>query len=785
MGWDAFGLPAENAAIEHGELPEVWTRRNIAAMRKQLDDMCFSFDWNTEYATCDPEYYKWTQFIFLKMFEKGLVEQREEIVNWDPVDETVLANEQIDEKGRSWRSGAKVQKIYLRQWFIKTTAYAKSLLDGLSEVDDNLWKDVKKLQKRWIGTCTGTRIDFRLRHDGVEWEDPLAVFTTTPEALYGVSHVALPTKHRLNVKKYYKFPHDKDETKEILLSVEAMHPFTGKSVPIIVSPGVPNLPYTPDNEHLAIPCISEEDKFIADKMGFTYTNVMDDDVIVHSGQFSGLGRVETRASILQFAKEKKIGGYLMSLDSKDWLISRQRYWGTPIPIIHCSKCKAVPVPLGDLPVKLPPITEFTGKSSPLKQATDWLKVPCPKCGCPAERETDTLDTFVDSSWYFLRYLDAHNTEAPYSPDKANKYMPVDLYIGGKEHAILHLYFARFFNHFLCDYGELKHREPFINLLTQGMVMGQSFNIKSSGKYLRKEQVDFMGEKPVVKGTGEEVVVQWEKMSKSKYNGVDPQDVIDQYGVDATRLAILGTVPPRANREWSNQAFVNITRWQSRVWNTITKYIELSTDPVSSEMDPSKLTKIDDTLFQHRNHLINEVTISLETLFNTSIVTTLLFDFVKKLKAVPDEAKLVSREYERCLADMIIIIAPFAPSFGEELWAGLSSVARTTEYFWNKGVFDQKWPSVDPNMLIRVKLTENRGRHVGQITIKLKEYGLLNEKEILKLCTQDKKFVRTVGNSYAGFQWSRNEFLQAVLDFTVTKHTSQKGKIGERSEEKTS
>ncbi|XP_061197922.1 probable leucine--tRNA ligase, mitochondrial [Saccostrea echinata] len=785
MGWDAFGLPAENAAIDHGELPDVWTRRNIIAMRKQLNDMCFSFDWNTEYATCDPEYYRWTQFIFLKMFEAGLVEQRKEIVNWDPVDETVLANEQIDEKGCSWRSGAKVQKIYLKQWFIKTKVYAKSLLDGLSEVDDNLWKDVKKLQRRWIGDCNGTRIDFRLRLDGIEWEEPLAVFTTTPECLYGVSHIALPTHHRLNDQKYYKFP-EKNGSKEILLSVEAIHPLTGNSVPIIVSPDVPNIPYTPDNEHLAIPCINEEDRSTADKMGFTFAEVIKDNVIVESGQFSGLSREEAHEKVLHYAKEKKIGGYLMSLDSKDWLISRQRYWGTPIPIIHCPKCKAVPVPLEDLPVKLPSIAKFTGKSSPLKQSTDWLNVPCPKCGSPSERETDTMDTFVDSSWYFLRYLDAHNTEAPYSPDKVNKYMPVDLYIGGKEHAILHLYFARFFNYFLCDHGGLKHREPFVNLLTQGMVMGQSFSVKSSGKYLRKEQVDFSGEIPVKKGTGEEVVVQWEKMSKSKYNGVDPQDVIDQFGVDATRLAILGTVSPRSDREWSNQAFVNITRWQNRVWNTITKYIQLSTDPLSSEGDPSKLTEIDNKLFQNRNHLIHEVTISLETLFNTSIVMTLLFDFMKKIKVVPDEVKLVSREYEKCLADMIIIIAPFAPSYAEELWVGLSSVARGTGYLWHESVFNQKWPSVDPNMVIKVKLTQNKGRPVGEITMKLKEYGCLDEKELLELCSKDKKFQNSIGNSYTKFHWSRNEFLQPVINFTVPrKKDSGKEEKREKSEKKTS
>lgn len=774
MGWDAFGLPAENAAIEHGELPEVWTRRNIVAMRKQLDSMCYSFDWNTEYATCDPEYYKWTQFIFLKMFEAGLVEQREEVVNWDPVDQTVLANEQIDEKGCSWRSGAKVQKKYLRQWFIKTTAYAKSLLDGLSEVDDNLWKDVKKLQRRWIGNCDGTRIDFKLKYEDTEWLDPIEVFTTSPECIHGVSHIALPTKHRLNDRKYYKFQ-DKDDKKEILLSIEAIHPITGESIPIVVSPDIQNIPYTPDNEHLAIPCINDEDKSVADAMGFSYDDVVDENYIVKSGQFSGLSREEAREAVLEYAKKKKIGGHLISLDSKDWLISRQRYWGTPIPIIHCSNCNVVPVPLKDLPVKLPAVTEFTGKSSPLKQSTDWLKVTCPKCGSPAERETDTMDTFVDSSWYFLRYLDAHNTEAPFSSDKANKYMPVDLYIGGKEHAILHLYFARFFNHFLCDSGQLKHREPFIHLLTQGMVMGQSYCVKSSGKYLRKEQVDFSGEKPVEKGTREEVLVQWEKMSKSKYNGVDPQDVIDQYGVDATRLAILGTVPPKANREWSEQAFVNITRWQGRVWSTITTYIELAGDQKSSEMDKKKLAKIENTLFQDRNHLIHEVTISLETLFNTSIVMTLLFDFMKKIKGVPDEAKHISKEYEKCLADMVIMIAPFAPSFAEELWVGLSSVARSGDYLWHKSVFDQRWPSVDTNMMVKVKLLMNSGKSVGQISVKLKDCGCLSKEELLKLCKKEAKFNRSVGDSFVGFQWSQNEFLQHVLDFSVTSQGEQNQK----------
>lgn len=410
MGWDAFGLPAENAAIERKELPQNWTHSNIEAMRAQLDDLSLSFDWDTEVTTCDPSYYKWTQYIFLKMFEAGLVYRRQGEVNWDPVDQTVLADEQIDEQGLSWRSGAKVEKRYLEQWYIRTTAYSQSLQDGLNTIDSQLWKDVMVVQRDWIGECNGCRIEFKVKKNGRYQKDPLSVYTHTPELLYGVSHIVLSDKHRLNEPQLHKQKLDWHIT---MLTLEAEHPITMAPIPIVVSSSREFTEGT--DSSLGIPCMSSEDQVIANKLQLEWQQVVDeeDDTVINSEWITGLSRTEAFDAVTQLAKKKGFGGHLASPYLKDWLISRQRYWGTPIPMVHCGKCGAVPVPYEELPVKLPYVTEFTGKgASPLTQNKEWLNVKCPKCGGAATRETDTMDTFVDSSWYFLRYLDSKNNITP-------------------------------------------------------------------------------------------------------------------------------------------------------------------------------------------------------------------------------------------------------------------------------------------------------------------------------------------------------------------------------------
>ena len=462
MGWDAFGLPAENAAIERNIQPAKWTRQNIESMKSQLHDMACLFDWDREFATCDPSYYKWTQYLFIQMHKAGLAYQKDAIVNWDPVDQTVLADEQVDDQGRSWRSGALVEKRPLRQWFLKTTNFSKDLYDGLSDPTLENWKDIFEIQKNWIGECNGTNVDFQIE----SMKDSLiTIWTDKPQHLPGVAFIGLAPGHILDRK-------DIVLTKKngiTIMKIYAINPFTNVRIPIIISDD-----FTED--FLGIPEVIEGHEKFANDSNIVYKPMsLNDKKEFLFGDFKGLDETSAQEKAMEKLREMKIGGYWTSSRLKDWLISRQRYWGTPIPIIHCPNCGPVPVPEKDLPVELPILDSLSVKGkSPLLQAEDWINTTCP-CSrkVPAKRETDTMDTFVDSSWYFARYLDPHNEKVPIGKEAA-KNMPVDLYIGGKEHATLHMYFARFFTHFMHSIGLLPIKEPFQSLLVQGMVKGKSY-----------------------------------------------------------------------------------------------------------------------------------------------------------------------------------------------------------------------------------------------------------------------------------------------------------------------
>ncbi|XP_064604545.1 probable leucine--tRNA ligase, mitochondrial [Liolophura sinensis] len=721
MGWDGFGLPAENAARDRGVAPDQWTYSNIKHMKKQLKQLGCLFDWHREFATCDPDYYRWTQWIFIKMFESGLAYQKQAEVNWDPVDQTVLAEEQIDEEGRSWRSGAKVEKRFLRQWYLKTTVYAKSLLEGLECVDASMWRDIIKLQKNWLGDCTGSRFDFSLQHEGEEISESLSVFTPHPEAMFGATFIAMKSSHWLNQSKYYKNPDDVSSKKDALLNLQAVHPFTRQLIPVIVSS---SRTFQENNDtYLGIACLNEEDKQLAGLFNLPITDVLRDSVeqqrITDSGEFSGLPRAEAAVAITEYARKHGFGGHMVSPNLNDWLISRQRYWGTPIPIIHCPKCQAVPVPEADLPVTLPDVSSFPGNTAkPLSEAEFWKQTSCPRCGGPAHRETDTMDTFVDSSWYFLRYLDPQNTKQPFDPEKANVHMPVDLYIGGKEHAVLHLYFARFFTHFLHDLGLVTQREPFKGLLTQGMVMGQSYQVKSTGKYLALDEVVIEGESVTEKGTGAPVVVQWEKMSKSKYNGVDPQDVLKEFGCDTTRLCILSNVAPKSDRHWSPQAFVGILNWQRKIWTLMNEYIEHCQHRGENSAEKTDLLKFEEDIFDSRNYHIKEVSFHLNTTYLLNTAISKLQSYTRDLRKdnYPMALKVQSTLYEQALADLIIVLSPFSPSFASELWSRLTSVPSLSSlYHWDKGVLEQNWPEVDLDYRLPFSVKVN---HQTSLTLKL-------------------------------------------------------------------
>ncbi|KAL7034768.1 hypothetical protein ACKWTF_008091 [Chironomus riparius] len=678
MGWDAFGLPAENAAIQRKIPANKWTLENIERMRKQLNDLGCSFDWNSEIATCDPAYYKWTQKIFLMLFNEGLAYQCESMVNWDPVDQTVLADEQVDENGLSWRSGAKVEKKLLKQWFIKTTKFAEQLYAGLDDPILEDWKDIINLQKHWIGECDGWNFSFKLSSD-----KNITVWSKSPEEFQYATFIAIRKEHLLNT----------DKIDSGLLSLRAKNPFTGHELPIIVTDEVE---FPPFND-VYVSSNNEGDAKIAEKFG-----------LEKSQSRMNLSRDE----VLSKAAELNIGGdFKISSKLKDWLISRQRFWGTPIPIIHCPSCGAVPVKDEDLPIKLPENDEV-GK--PLSQNHEWLKCSCPKCGnTDAKRESDTMDTFVDSSWYFLRYLDPQNQLDLVDKKLGNEMMPVDIYIGGKEHAVLHLYYARFMNHFLHQKGYVKDAEPFKRLLVQGMVKGKTYRVKENGLYLKSNEVEIINEKKgkaVEKETKRKVEVLWEKMSKSKFNGVDPIDVIQSHGCDTTRLIMLGDVAPTSHRNWSEATFPGIIKWQKRLWMTLHDF-HIHRQKVNEISISKEFDEHEEKLLDSANYFTSTATFNFKISHQLSIAISRLQGLTNAIRRAPPDVVCFGKQYERALSAQIIMLAPFAPHFSSELWSRFISapnrVTEKSDYInWNADIFDQQWPKVDSHHKIEFNVKVN-------------------------------------------------------------------------------
>ncbi|MEG3844186.1 leucine--tRNA ligase, partial [Microcoleus sp. herbarium14] len=604
MGWDAFGLPAENAAIERGIPPAQWTYQNIAQMKGLFGRLGISFDWTKEVTTCSPDYYRWTQWLFLQFFEAGLAYQKKAAVNWDPIDQTVLANEQVDNEGRSWRSGAKVERKLLRQWFLKITDYAEQLLNDLDKLPD--WPErVKLMQANWIGKSVGAYLEFPI----VGTDEKIAVFTTRPDTVYGVSYLVLAPEHPLTVRvttadrkaavetfiKEVALQSEIDRTAEdkpkrgIPTGGKAINPFNGEEIPIWIADYV--LYEYGTGAVMGVPAHDTRDFKFANQYQLPIKIVIVDDdevplteaytepgIMINSESFNGMDSIKGKAAIIRAAEDAGCGKARVQYRLRDWLISRQRYWGAPIPVIHCPTCGTVPVPQSDLPVLLPENVEFTGKGSPLAKMEDWVNVPCPSCGTPAKRETDTMDTFIDSSWYFLRYPDARNEEKVFDTAKTNDWMPVDQYVGGIEHAILHLLYSRFFTKVLRDRGLIDCDEPFKRLLTQGMVQAMAYKNPVTGKYIPPADVDPAN--PKDPQTGEALEVFYEKMSKSKYNGVDPLQVMGKYGVDTARMFILFKAPPEKDLEWDDADVEGQFRFLNRVWRLVTEFCGTGILPVA-------------------------------------------------------------------------------------------------------------------------------------------------------------------------------------------------------------
>lgn len=727
MGWDAFGLPAENAAIDRGIPPAKWTFENIAQMRSQLQELGLSIDWNREVATCSPEYYKWTQWLFLQFLEAGLAYQREAAVNWDPIDQTVLANEQVDADGFSWRSGAKVERKLLKQWFFKITDYAEQLLNDLQQLQG--WPDrVKTMQENWIGKSVGAYLEFPV----VGRDEKIAVFTTRPDTVYGVTYVVLAPEHPLTqivttperkeaVERFIQEVSNESEIdrtaddkpkKGTMTGGKAINPFTNEEIPILIANyvlyeygtgavmGVPahdvrDFKFAKENDlPIKVVILPDETDNSDICLLEAYTEA---GIMINCGSFNGMNSEKGKEEIIKLAEDNDYGKKRIQYRLRDWLISRQRYWGCPIPVIHCDDCGIVPVPPQDLPVKLPENVEFSGRgASPLAKIEDWINVPCPKCGKPAKRETDTMDTFIDSSWYFFRYTDATNQDEPFNLDRVNDWMAVDQYVGGIEHAILHLLYSRFFTKVVRDRGLVKVDEPFKRLLTQGMVQGLTYKNSETGKYVIAENV-YSVEETNDKGktetvyyereTNQKLSVFYEKMSKSKYNGVDPQVVLSKYGADTARMFILFKAPPEKDLEWQDADVEGQFRFLNRVWLLVNEFVENPNSAKNKTFDKTTLTKEEKDLRRAIHTAIKEISEDLngDYQFNTAVS-----ELMKLSNALRDTKIKNTPVFREGIETLILLLAPFAPHISEELWQLLGN---------NKSVHLQTWLTLDNEALI--------------------------------------------------------------------------------------
>lgn len=714
MGWDSFGLPAENAAIQNGAHPAKWTKSNIENMKRQLKLLGFSYDWDREIASYTPEYYKWNQWIFKKMYEKGLVYKKKSLVNWCPDCKTVLANEQVED-GKCWRHSktAVIQKE-LEQWFFKITDYADELLEGHEELRGGWPEKVLTMQKNWIGKSFGTEVVFQV----VENNTDLPVFTTRVDTIYGVTYAVVAPEHPIvdeilkanpAIKSAVMAMKNMDvieraaEGKEkngIDTGWHVKNPYNGVEVPLWIGDYV--LMNYGTGAVMAVPAHDERDYAFAKKYNLEIKSVIfpkegeialpfvEDGLVQNSAEaFNGIPNREALVKMAEFGEEKGFAKRTFKYRLKDWGVSRQRYWGTPIPVLYCEKCGEVLEKDENLPVMLPEDIQFSGNGNPLETSESLKNATCPCCGGPARRDTDTMDTFVDSSWYFLRYCDAQNKDLPFDKKIVDGWTPVDQYIGGVEHAVMHLLYARFFHKMLRDLGYLSSNEPFKRLLTQGMVLGPSYYSAAENRFLFAEEVELKGEKAFSKKTGEELVVKVEKMSKSKNNGVDPEEMILKYGADTTRLFIMFAAPPEKELEWNENGLAGAYRFLTRVWRLVLE----NQDHISLEkIDYTAINKADKALIIKLNQTIKKVTESIEDdyHFNTSIAATM--ELLNDVQAYQSDSTQYTRVLGEALKQIVIMLSPFVPHFCDELWESIGETGYVSEQEWP--VYDEKYITTD-------------------------------------------------------------------------------------------
>lgn len=686
MGWDSFGLPAENAAIKHNIPPAEWTDSNIAEMRRQLKSLGFSYDWDRETATCKEDYYKWMQWLFIQFYNKGLAEKRDSSVNWCPSCQTVLANEQVVE-GCCERCHTPVTKKYLSQWYLKITDYADRLLKNLDELPG--WPDkVKMMQKNWIGRSTGAELEMKIKDTDKE----LTVYTTRPDTIFGVTFMVLAPEHPYvselvagteyeeAAKAYIEECKHKSEIERTSLSKEktgvfighyCVNPVNGKEIPIFISDYV-MMDYG-TGAIMGVPAHDQRDFDFAKKFDLEIIPVIDthdpdvdfnnmteatpaEGTMFNSGKYDGMNNKDAIKEITKDFHQKGIGREKVNYKLRDWLISRQRYWGCPIPMIYCEDCGWVPEKEENLPVRLPIDVEFTGKGdSPLTTSADFQNTTCPCCGKPAKREIDTMDTFMDSSWYFLRYCDPHNSEKPFDKEKADYWMNVDQYIGGVEHAILHLLYARFFQMVLHDLGLVEAEEPFKNLLTQGMVIKD--------------------------GT---------KMSKSIGNVVSPEEIQQRYGSDTARLFILFAAPPEKELDWSDSGVEGSYRFLNRVYRLVYDYIENIRGEVVTDSRIEIRNERDKSLNYTLNGTIKKVTEDAGGRYSFNTAISSIMELVNELYKYKQSGEINVPLMELAINDLLLILNPFTPHITEELWSDMGHKER---------VYQTPWPEYDPSALV--------------------------------------------------------------------------------------
>ncbi len=713
MGWDAFGLPAENAAMQHGVHPADWTYKNIDYMRDQLKQLGFGYDWNREIATCDPDYYKWEQWFFLKLLDKGLVYKKTAPVNWCPNDMTVLANEQVID-GCCWRCDTKVERKELAQWFLKITAYADELLTSLDTLDG--WPEqVKTMQANWIGRSEGVEMDFAVP----EQDQPLRIYTTRPDTLMGVTYLAVAAEHPLALQASENNPAiaafieacktmetseaamETMEKKGIDSGIKALHPITGEAVPVWIANFV--LMGYGTGAVMAVPAHDQRDYEFATKYGIAIKQVIysaegeSDEcsdqaytakgILRNSGQFDHLTSAQAFVAISEALEKDNKGTRKVNFRLRDWGVSRQRYWGAPIPVIYCDCCGTVPVPEQDLPVTLPRDVVLDGSQSPLVAHPTFSKVSCPKCGADARRETDTFDTFMESSWYFARF--ASSKANAMLDESANYWLPVDHYIGGIEHAILHLLYARFFTKLLRDEGLLNCDEPFKRLLTQGMVLKD--------------------------GT---------KMSKSKGNTVDPQELIAQYGADTVRLFVMFAAPPEQSLEWSDSGVEGAFRFLKRLWRQAYFHIESGAAVVA--LDKTTLTEEQQNVRRQVHQTLQKVThdMGVRIIFNTAIAANM--ELVNTLSKFTDESPNGKAVRQEALEAIVLMLAPMVPHICHQLWLDLGH---------QEAVVSATWPLVDESALAQDNI-EYVIQVNGKLRSKISVATTLSSDEIQALALQD-------------------------------------------------